>query len=67
VSPSPKSPAPAEDAAPDAPASTSRSAPVKRTWQTPRVRTGHLFESNSLACGKNTPALDQCIQNPVSS
>jgi len=31
------------------------------------VRTGHLFESNSLACGKNTPALDQCIQNPVSS
>jgi len=39
----------------------------KRVWQAPRVRTGHLFESNSLACGKNTPALDQCIQNPVSS
>lgn len=40
---------------------------TKRAWLAPRVRTGHLFESNSLACGKNTPALDQCIQNPVSS
>jgi len=39
----------------------------KRSWQTPRVRTGRLFESNSLACGKNTPTLEQCIQNPVSS
>ncbi|HEY4184925.1 MAG TPA: hypothetical protein VGP07_07645 [Polyangia bacterium] len=39
----------------------------KRVWQPPRVRTGHLFESNSLACGKNTPSLEQCVQNPVSS
>lgn len=39
----------------------------KRTWQTPRIRTGHLFESNSLACGKSTPQIEQCIQNPVSS
>jgi hypothetical protein len=39
----------------------------KRAWQPPRIRTGHLFESNSLACGKNTPLLEQCIQNPVSS
>ena len=41
--------------------------PLKRPWQSPRIRTGHLFESNSLACGKNTPSLEQCIQNPVSS
>jgi len=56
-----KSPPPADDTPePTRPAG-------KRPWQTPRVRTGHLFESNSLACGKNTPAMDQCIQNPVSS
>jgi hypothetical protein len=40
---------------------------TKRTWQPPRIRSGRLFESNSLACGKNTPAMDQCIQNPVAS
>ena len=40
---------------------------AKRGWQTPRIRTGHLFESNSLACGKSTPQIEQCIQNPVSS
>lgn len=39
----------------------------KRPWQAPRIRTGHLFESNSLACGKSTPQIEQCIQNPVSS
>jgi hypothetical protein len=39
----------------------------KREWQPPAIRTGHLFESNSLACGKNTPQLDQCLQNPLSS
>ena len=40
---------------------------VKRPWQPPRVRTGHLFESNSLACGKNVEYLDQCVQNPATS
>lgn len=39
----------------------------KRPWQQPRIRTGHLFESNSLACGKNSPQLEQCTQNPVMS
>jgi hypothetical protein len=39
----------------------------KRAWQAPRIRTGHLFESNSLACGKSTPQIEQCIQNPVTS
>jgi hypothetical protein len=63
VSPGPKSPSPRDDVAREL-----RPEPAaKRTWQTPRVRSGHLFESNSLACGKNTPALDQCLQNPVSS
>ena len=37
---------------------------VKRPWQPPRVRTGHLFESNSLACGKSTPQLEQCSAEP---
>lgn len=63
MAPSQKTPAPPDETAPDAP----RRPPAKRAWQAPRVRTGHLFESNSLACGKNTPQLDQCIQNPVSS
>ena len=40
---------------------------VKQKWQQPRIRTGHLFESNSLACGKNVPQLDQCVQNPTTS
>jgi hypothetical protein len=42
-------------------------APAKRPWQPPRIRTGHLFESNSLACGKSAPGLDQCEQNPTTS
>ena len=50
--------------APSLPRSTT---PPKRPWQTPQVRTGHLFESNSLACGKNSAQLEQCIQNPVMS
>jgi len=39
----------------------------KKKWERPSIKTGHLFESNSLACGKSGPELDQCIQNPVSS
>jgi len=32
------------------------------------VKTGTLFESNSLACGKNTPMTDECgVQNPLQS
>jgi hypothetical protein len=42
-------------------------AEAKRRWTAPRIRTGHLFESNSLACGKSTPAREECIQNPVMS
>ena len=35
--------------------------PGKKTWQRPRIRSGKLFESNSLACGKNTP-IEECMQ-----
>jgi hypothetical protein len=40
---------------------------MKKKWERPSIKTGHLFESNSLACGKSGPELDQCVQNPVSS
>jgi hypothetical protein len=39
----------------------------KRAWRAPRVTSGKLFESNSLACGKNSPRFEQCYQNPTSS
>ena len=34
--------------------------PPKRRWQRPQVKTGQLFESNSLACGKTHPATEEC-------
>ncbi len=40
---------------------------AKRPWVTPTIKTGQLFESNSLSCGKNTPGIDQCNQNPTQS
>lgn len=50
------------------PATAERTPPaVKRPWQLPRVRTGHLFESNSLSCGKSSPLIDMCNQNPLTS
>lgn len=61
----PRKPANSDSASPGA--GPSRASRSKRPWQQPRVRTGHLFESNSLACGKSTPQLEQCTQNPVSS
>jgi hypothetical protein len=36
----------------------------KRPWERPRIETGPLFESNSLACGKNSPNTDECLANP---
>jgi hypothetical protein len=32
----------------------------KKAWQRPTVKTGRLFESNSLACGKNSPGMQEC-------
>jgi hypothetical protein len=35
--------------------------PRKRPWQTPTVKTGSLFEANSLACAK-MPSHQMCRQ-----
>jgi hypothetical protein len=40
---------------------------AKKAWEPPRVKTGHLFESNSLACGKNGPFMEECMSNPTLS
>ena len=42
------------------------SRPRKRQWHRPQVKTGQLFESNSLACGKTHPDVErvQCQQMP---
>lgn len=39
----------------------------KKAWQKPRIKSGRLFESNSLACGKNGPGMDSCEQFPKMS
>jgi hypothetical protein len=36
----------------------------KKTWLRPEIKSGRLFESNSLACGKNGPGLEACEQFP---
>jgi len=41
--------------------------PAKKAWQKPRIKSGRLFESNSLACGKNGPGMDSCEQFPKMS
>jgi hypothetical protein len=38
---------------------------AKRPWRRPQVKTGQLFESNSLSCGKTmaeSGGVDQCAQ-----
>jgi hypothetical protein len=39
----------------------------KRSWEPPRIKTGQLFESNSLSCGKSNMMMEPCQQNPQSS
>jgi hypothetical protein len=42
----------------------------KKTWAAPKVKTGHLFESNSLACGKSSNQAggdEECLNNPTMS
>jgi hypothetical protein len=34
----------------------------KKPWESPRLKTGQLFESNSLACSKDNPGTEQCFQ-----
>ncbi len=41
--------------------------PAKKVWQKPRIKSGRLFESNSLACGKNGPGMESCEQFPKMS
>lgn len=41
--------------------------PAKKAWQKPRIKSGRLFESNSLACGKNGPGMESCEQFPKMS
>jgi hypothetical protein len=36
----------------------------KRAWEPPRIKTGQLFESNSLSCGKSNMFMEPCTQNP---
>jgi hypothetical protein len=33
----------------------------KKRWEPPRVKTGQLFESNSLACGKGQGGDENCL------
>jgi hypothetical protein len=38
---------------------------AKRPWRRPQVKTGQLFESNSLSCGKTlaeSGGVEQCAQ-----
>jgi len=37
---------------------------AKRPWRRPQVKTGQLFESNSLSCGKSDMMMEPCQQNP---
>ena len=43
----------------------------KKPWEAPRLKSGRLFETNSLACGKSTSmgmsGVDQCHQIPTQS
>jgi hypothetical protein len=42
----------------------------KKTWQRPRIKSGQLFESNSLSCGKTPAELgmkEECLQMGTSS
>jgi hypothetical protein len=41
--------------------------PPKKQWQRPRIKSGQLFESNSLACGKNSPMTEECQQVATNS
>ena len=40
---------------------------TRKTWVRPEIRTGKLFEMNSLACGKNNSSTSQCRKNVGSS
>jgi hypothetical protein len=39
---------------------TSRKKNKKKDWESPRIKSGQLFEASSLACGKSDRMVDQC-------
>lgn len=43
-----------------APETAAEPRPAPRRWQTPHIRSGQLFEANSLACDKVTG--EMCLQ-----
>jgi len=47
---------------PKNPANPNTPAPARRRWEKPRVDSGQLFESNSLACSKSGPQVEECLQ-----
>ena len=44
-----------------------RSEKSRKKWVRPALRTGKLFEMNSLACGKSSPITQSCFNNPTNS
>ena len=40
---------------------------ARKPWARPEIRTGKLFEVNSLSCGKSFGSTGQCIHNPTTS
>jgi hypothetical protein len=55
------------DESPPAPAAEPPPAPAPRRWEPPSIRSGQLFEANSLACGKSNPTEgEQCMMDSQS-
>ena len=44
-----------------------RAEKARKKWTRPEIRTGKLFEVNSLACGKVMGSTGQCNHNPTTS
>jgi hypothetical protein len=38
--------------------------PPRRAWEPPRIKSGQLFESNSLACFKHGVGVFECGMEP---
>jgi hypothetical protein len=39
---------------------------TKKTWETPRIQSGTLFEANTVSCAKQ-PGNPQCVVGPPSA
>jgi hypothetical protein len=50
-----------------APETAAEPRPAPRRWQPPHIRSGQLFEANSLACEKaDATGGDPCLMDPQS-